>query len=56
MFVDRCTTFHVRCVRYDSGTYDNVSGGSMWCGAVKFAAGRSVECWGRSDIACIGIM
>ena len=28
----------------------------MWCGAVEFAAERSAECWGRSDMVCVGTM
>ena len=56
MFDVCCSIFHVRYMRYDAGTYNYVSGGPMWCGAVEFAAGRSAECWGRSDMVCVGIM
>ena len=45
---------YVRCVCFDPEMYNYVSGSPMWCAAVKFAAGRSAECWGISDVVDVG--
>ena len=53
---EACHIVKIKGDRYVPGTRDNISGGPMWCRAVENAAGKSAECWGRSDTVCIGIM